>query len=487
MRRCTALAATIITACAPAALPSSPATSSAPEVERTAALSRPVAACPSEVRADHVTWSSDSRYLATSCFLPVCPATASQVDLWDIAGGKLLRSVDAGLGSTKALFGLPGWLATQSDALTGGARVTLSAIANVQTAQSRELRRLADVAFDGQSRAFVAGRFGELFVLDSRTRAMTERPALGSKPTDRFVALRYATSSGLLVVIDEEQGVELLDPKTLARAVDKTVSLSNLTGFGVSPNSEHLAIAKFRGGIAIYSTRDLRLERSLRAAIQPAAVTTVDWVDDQHLVSSDGSAAIHWDIATGKSLPLGRAASTPRCQVALSAQPVSKLFAMVDAECQLSIRSAATGSASFQARLPQSEPKSRVAFKSTLVMSPRGDTVATINDDCALLVSDANSGRPLYTTTFGKGRLCGAHFDFSPDGKLLALADGAIHLLRMADGREATLHVAEQAQRREAFVVSNGELAGDGRIAHCFPERPALVKQDLLAAFADGR
>jgi hypothetical protein len=75
----------------------------------------------------------------------------------------------------------------------------------------------------------------------------------------------------------------------------------------------------------------------------------------------------------------------------------------------------------------------------------------------------------------------------SPDGRMLAAADGTAVVYRVADGRTASLTTIQRGAGREAFIASGGAFSGDPSLAFCSVEPAKRQRASVLSDFVAGK
>jgi WD40 repeat protein len=468
----------------PAASASTPPVASAPAAE----VEPPE--CPPRRFLDHAAWSPDGKMLATSALAQHAGPSNQQVDLWDLAKGTWVRSLDAGMSGASGRWAPGGWFLTTADPSTGMGHVVLWSATTWTPRYETDFYCITNVDFDAVGhQMFVAGCNGMILRLDTGTGKTRGRPDADEHlSADVNVDIKVLGASGPLLVVDQSWGVQLLDPVTLRRRASgptEPILTENgdqaITSWAVSPDGSLLATAKNNGTLEVLRTRTLaRAKVVIKAGPAPMS-RQVEWLGSDRLLvrSWDGSLTVRsLGGAVQSLLPVSE---STLCFPRGLGNPGGKLVAVVDGACQLALWDVDAGSFRWTRSLRPAVIAPEGSPDPQLVWSPAGDRLAAISPGGPLQIFNAG-GEMVRETRLGGAAAGKAEITWSPEGSFVVIGDGAIHALRIGDGEELTLALFEGEPDPEPVVTSRTAFAGKSSLVRCVDpalggakERPGLL------------
>jgi WD40 repeat protein len=490
-----AVAAMLMIGCktrSPAPAPPAPSATTPPAASAPAA-EIPAPECPARRVMDHAAWSPDGKMLATSALVQHAGPSNQQVDLWDLAKGTWVRSLDAGMSGASGRWAPGGWFLTTADPSTGMGHVVLWSATMWTPRYETDFYCITNVDFDPAGhQMFIAGCNGMIVRLDTRTGKATSRPeAEAHLNGDVDVIVKVLGASGPLLVIDQSWDTQLLDPITLRRRVSGPTEpvlpengVQSLSGWSVSPDGSLLATAKETGTLEVLRTRTLARAKVLIKAGPAPMSRAVDWLGSDRLLVSSRDGTVKVMSLAGEVQSLLPVSDLRSCLPRGLGSPGGKLVAVIDGACKLALWDVAAGSFRWTRPLPTAVVAPDDSPEPQVAWSPAGDLLAVIPAGGPLQIF-TSGGEMIRETRLGGAVADKAEMAWSPDGSFVAIGSGAIHVLRIGDGEELALSLFEGEPGPDAVVTARTSFAGKSSLARCADPALAfaLERPGLLADF----
>jgi WD40 repeat protein len=415
------------------------------------------------------------------------------VDLWDLARGAWVRSLDAGMTGVLGRWVPGGGFLTTADPSTAIGHIVLWSATTWTPRYATDFYCLTNVDFDPPGhQMFIAGCDGMLVRVDTTTGKTRVRPAqeahLGGD-VDVFVKLLGA--SGPLLVVDQSWGVQLLDPGNLRRRLNGPTepplpenANQAIGSWALSPDASLLATAKANGTLEVLRTASLKREKVLIKAGPDPRSRQVAWLGSERLLVRDQEGALTEMSLDGRTRSILPEPTSAACASRAEGNPSGSLAVVVDGRCNLALWDVARGSFRWTRPLPPAVLDTEAPRDPQVTWSPRGDRLAVISPGGALQILD-DQGAVLRESRLGGAVSSTTGIQWSPDGELLAMGDGNLHVLRVRDGEEVTLALFEGEPGPDAVVLGRSRFVGKSSLVRCVAGAPAgpRAQPALLADF----
>ncbi|MBI4955396.1 MAG: hypothetical protein HY908_25460 [Myxococcales bacterium] len=456
--------------------PPSPAAASAivsaPQPPAPVASAAPIV-CPVRRPIGRLALARDGR-LATACTGRECSETFDRfVDIWDLAHGRFERSLPIGAVQLSPIWRTDAWLAVLEYAPPSGvSRFMLWDTHQWAAALDTPFYCIADLDFDpGATRAVLLGCDGAMLGFDLAARTRVDRPvAEAHAGGDYFGTVSFVEGGNALLVADEMNGIQVLDPTTLRRR-RQAAQERRTDGWVLSPSRRLVAVGSADGALDVYRVPELELVRRVFGPSEPQAALFVrfwfDWLDETRLVVShaERDSVTVWavDRSTAPMTLRAPGGSRPEqpCVPAAALDPRATRIAVTLADCSIAVYEAVTLTRVWHVVLPADV--AGVARGPTVSWAPDAQHLALIGRDRRLLVLDVH-GRPVYSAAT-RG------FDdalvWSSDGRVLLAALDELTLVRLADRATLTLALFAGERSRTGVAVTSRAIAGSPALDPC--------------------